>query len=266
MFDISIDRPIVFFDLETTGTNYKKDRIVEISVVKYLPDGQHETKTRRVNPEMPIPKEVSELHGITNADVENEPTFRALSKNLYLYLEGCDLGGYNVLRFDIPVLVEEFKRAGLDFSIKDRRIVDPFIIFCRMEPRSLSAAYKFFCGKELEDAHSAEADILATIEVLNGQMKRYAELPKTVEGLDELCNPVDPNAVDSTKRFRWRDDEVIVNFGKNSGVPLKQIVVENPGFLQWMINQDFPDDAKAIAAKALKGEFPERPAASSSQN
>lgn len=265
MLNIKIERPIVFFDLETTGTNFKNDRIVEISVVKYFPDGRDEVKTRLINPQMPIPKETSDLHGITDDKVKDAPTFRAISKNLYVYLEGCDLGGYNVLRFDIPMLTEEFKRVGLEFSIKGRRIVDPFIIFCLKEPRSLSAAYQFFCGKELEDAHSAEADTRATIEVLNGQMMKYDDLPDGLDGLDELCNPVDPNALDSTKRFRWRDDDVIVNFGKNSGIPLKQIAVENPGFLQWMINQDFPADAKAIAAKALKGEFPEKGEAEDSE-
>lgn len=258
MLNFELDKPIVFFDLETTGTNYKRDRVVEISVVKYMPNGEKEAKTRLINPEMPIPKESSDIHGITDEKVADAPTFKQISKNLYIYLEGCDLGGYNISRFDVPVLIEEFKRCSLQFSMDDRRIIDPYIIFCKMEPRTLTAAYKFFCGKDLEDAHSAEADNLATVEVLMGQLAKYADLPKDLDGLNDFCNQRDPNAIDSTGRFKWSGDEAVVNFGKNSGTPLREIVIENPGFLQWMINQDFEDDAKKIAKDALKGVFPEK--------
>ena len=164
MMELFQERPIVFFDLEATGVNILNDRIVEISVVKIFPDGRREVKTRRINPEMHIPEEASGVDGIYDRDVENEPTFRAISRNFFIYLEDCDLGGYNITKFDIPMLTREFSRAGLSFTTANRRIIDAYNIFCRMEPRNLSAAYKFFCGKEMKDAHSAEADTLATVE------------------------------------------------------------------------------------------------------
>ncbi len=256
MLNLKLDRPLVFFDLETTGTNIQTDRIVEISVIKISPSGEQVIKTRKINPEMHIPKESSDIHGITDEDVADAPVFKAISKNFYIYLEDCDLGGYNISRFDIPVLIKEFSRAGLQFSTENRRIVDAFNIFCKMAPRTLSGAYKFFCGKELENAHSAEADTLATMEVFAGQLEKYPELPKNVQGLHEFCDMSDPSWVDASGRFKWREDEVIVGFGKNSGALLKTIAVQNPGFLKWIINSDFQDDVKSIASNALKGEFP----------
>ena len=172
MKELITKRPLVFFDLETTGTNIINDRIVEISIVKISPDGSREVKTRRLNPEMHIPEEASAVHGIYDKDVENEPTFRQISQSLYIYLEDCDLGGYNIVKFDVPVLVKEFSRAGLQFSLENRRIIDAYNLYCKMEPRTLSAAYKRFCGKSLEDAHSAEADTLATVA--------SARVPRTV--------------------------------------------------------------------------------------
>lgn len=168
MMELIKERPLVFFDLEATGVNILNDRIVEISVVKIFPDGRREVKTRRINPEMHIPEEASAIHGIYDKDVVNEPTFRAISKNFFIYLEDCDLGGYNITKFDIPMLTREFSRAGLTFTTANRRIIDAYNIFCRMEPRNLSAAYKFFCGKDMKDAHSAEADTLATVEIFEG--------------------------------------------------------------------------------------------------
>lgn len=265
MLSLKLDKPIVFFDLETTGTRVAHDRVVELSVIKLLPSGEKEVKTRRLNPEMPIPPQATAIHGIGDADVADAPTFKAISKNLYIYLEGCDLGGYNVVRFDIPVLINEFRRAGLDFSVENRRVVDPFVIFCKMEPRTLSAAYKLFCGKELEGAHGAEADVLATIEVLDGQLSKYDDLPRNLEELHDFCDQSDPDWLDSTGKFKWENDEVRVNFGKNSGTGLKEIAVQNPGFLRWMINADFPEDAKKIATDALAGTFPEKADASADE-
>ncbi len=258
MLNLELERPLVVFDLETTGVNFQSDRIVEISVIKVMPDGSQEVKTRRINPEMPIPAEASAVHGIYDKDVADEPTFKDISRNLYLYLENCDLAGYNLTKFDVPMLVAEFNRVGLEFDIKSRKIIDAFTIFRKMFPRTLTAAYKFFCGKELEDAHSAEADTLATLEVLAAQIKQYDELPKDVAGLHEFCDDTDPDAVDSTGKFKWSGDKVIVNFGKNSGTPLERIAVENPGFLRWIMKADFPDDAKDIAQDALSGRFPEK--------
>ncbi len=258
MLNLKLDKPLVFFDLETTGVNIQNDRIVEISVIKYFPNGEKQERTRRVNPEMHIPEESSAIHGITDADVENEPTFQAICRNFYIFLEGCDLAGYNLLKFDIPVLQKEFSRCGLTFSTEGRKIVDPYIIFCEKEPRSLEAALKFYRGKELTDAHSAAADVAATVDVLMGQLERYPDLPKDLEGLNNFCDRSDPSWIDSTGKFKWREDEAVVGFGRNAGTPLKDIAADNPGFLRWMINADFADDAKEVASEALKGYFPEK--------
>lgn len=259
MFEMTLEKPVVFFDLETTGTNIQNDRIVEISVVKIFPTGERESRTRRINPEMHIPEESSKIHGITDEDVVNEPTFKAVSKNFYIFLEGCDLAGYNVVKFDIPVLAREFSRAGLKFTMDGRKVIDPYVIFCKLMPRTLTAAYKYFCGKDLENAHSAEADVNATIDILEAQLKNYPEIPKDAAGINDYCGASEEMSwIDSTGRFKWKDSEAAVGFGKNTGTTLKTIASENPGFLRWMINADFPEDAKKIAADALKGEFPEK--------
>ena len=269
MLSVIKEIPLVFFDLETTGTNILTDRIVEISVVKLFPDGTKEVKTRRINPEMHIPLEASEVHGLYDEDVKDAPTFRRIAQSLYLYLEDCDLGGYNIVKFDVPVLVREFQRAGLQFEIKQRRIVDAYYLYCKMEPRTLKAAYKTFCGKNLDDAHSAEADTLATVEVFEAELKKYAawtseELPEDVEFSEDLdvihnlCNPKIQDAVDPDGRFRWKEGEVVVAFGRNAGQKLKTIAVENPDFLRWILKADFSQEVKKIASDALKGYFPEK--------
>ncbi len=261
LFDLELTRPLVFFDLESTGTRPEFDRIVEIAILKVYPDGRRESTTRRINPGMPIPPGASKVHGIYDADVAQMPRFEALAANLFRYLEDCDLSGYNLLRFDVPLLVEEFKRAGLTFEVKDRQIVDVFNIFCKLYPRTLTAAYKFFCGGELENAHSADADTLATLEVLGGQLARHPELPRSLAELAEFSVMRDPDAVDSSNRFRWSGDEVVVNFGKNYGKPLKEIAANDPSFLRWILRSDFPAEVKKIADNALIGVFPERAAA-----
>lgn len=254
---LKLEKPLIFFDLETTGVSISTDRIVEISVVKVFPDGRRQVTTRRINPQMPIPPGASEVHGIYDKDVEHEPAFEHLAANLFNYFAGCDLAGYNILKFDIPLLLAEFKRCGLEFQLAGRRVIDVFNIFCKKFPRDLSNAYHFFCGKTMENAHSAEADTLATMEILEGQLEMYSDLPRDVSGLSEFCDLSDPDAVDQGGRFKWQDGRVIVNFGKNSGITLRDIAVNNPGFLQWMVRADFPDDAKKIAADALRGIFPE---------
>ncbi len=257
---IELSRPLVFFDLETTGTRPESDRIVEISVLKLNVDGTSQTITRLVNPGMPIPPGASEVHGITDADVAEAPQFMQLARNLYNYLENCDLAGYNLARFDVPLLVNEFRRAGLEFSLADRKIVDVYTIFCKLFPRTLSGAYEFFCGAKLEDAHSAEADTRATMEVLQGQLDKFPGLPRDVAGLAEYSDNRDPDALDSSNRFKWSGETVIVNFGKHSGRELKDIAVNEPGFLRWIIRSDFADEVKQIAEAALVGKFPERAA------
>jgi len=255
---LAMDRPIVFFDLETTGTMINRDRIVEISVVKVEQDGSTRTTTRRINPEMPIPPSATAIHGIHDADVADAPTFSLIAANLAKYLEGADLAGYNLLKFDIPMLQEEFKRCGVPFSLEGRRVFDVFNIFRKLFPRNLSAAYRFFCGKELEGAHGAQADTLATLEVLEAQLEKYPEVPRDPDALAKYSDDTDPDAVDKTRRFKWLDGEVIVNFGKNAGRKLKEISEKDPGFLRWIIRSDFPDDVKSIASEALLGRFPER--------
>jgi DNA polymerase-3 subunit epsilon len=256
MLDLKLERPLIIFDLETTGTVIARDRIVEISVVKILPDGARSVKTRRLNPEMPIPAQATEIHGISDADVVNEPTFKSVSKNLLSLFEGCDLGGYNALKFDVPILINEFNRAGLEFSIEGRRIIDAYSIFCKLYPRTLSGAYKFFCGKDLEGAHGAEADTLATVEIFEAQLARHPELPRSLDQLHQFSDNSNPDSVDSSGRFKWSGDEVIVCFGKNSGTTLKKLAVDDPGFLKWIIRVDFPEDVKDIARSALIGKFP----------
>ena len=270
MLELIKDKPMAFFDLETTGTNFQNDRIVEISVIKLFPDGEREVKTRLVNPEMHIPEESSAIHGIRDEDVKDAPTFKNISKNLYIYLEGCDLGGYNIAKFDVPVLVKEFSRSGLNFSLEGRRIVDAYSLFCKMEPRTLKAAYKYFCGKDLENAHSSQADTLATLDLFEAQVKRYSALPKELlpEGLEafpadldslhELCNQRPPDSIDPDGRFRWKEGEAVVGFGRNSGVLLRVIAIENPEFLRWIMKADFSEAVKKIASDALKGFFPEK--------
>ena len=258
MNDLKLERPLICFDLETTGVSVVNDRIVEISVIKIFPDGKRQTTTRRVNPQMPIPAGASEIHGIYDKDVENEPTFELIAQNLLTYFKDCDLAGYNLIRFDIPVLIAEFKRCDLVFSAENRHVIDAFNIFCKKFPRNLESAYKFFCNKTIENAHSAEADTLATLEVLEGQLKMYPDLPRDVAGLDKFSDMTDPNSIDKSNRFKWQGEQVIVNFGKNAGTTLRATCVDNPGFLQWIIKADFPEDVKKIASNALRGIFPEK--------
>jgi len=256
--DLQLDRPLVMFDIESTGVMPARDRIVELAVLKIMPDGTKQSTVRRVNPEMPIPPSASAIHGIYDADVANAPPFGIIAANLAKYLEGCDLGGYNIVGFDIPMLEAEFKRAGVPFSMEGRRVVDAYNIFCKLYPRTLGAAYKFFCGEDLVDAHSADADTAATWDVLLGQLSKHQEIPRNIEELAAFCNNADPDALDRTRRFKWRDGEVIVNFGKNSGRKLTEIAEQDPGFLRWIIRSDFPDDVKKIASDALIGVFPKR--------
>lgn len=257
-YSFNITKPIVFFDLETTGINIQTDRIVEICVAKLSPGGEMEVKTKRVNPERHIPLESSEIHGIYDADVQDKPTFNSIASSFYLYLDKCDLAGYNIKRFDIPLLIEEFKRAGLDFDIIGRNIVDMQTIYHKREPRTLSAAYKYFCGQELEDAHSAEADVIASIDVLQGQLKMYSDLPNDMEELSEFCSQKEPSWIDSTGKFKWSEGVAIVNFSKHSGTPIKELAINEPGFFKWMLKASFPKDALKVAQDALVGKFPEK--------
>ena len=244
--ELNLANPLVFFDLETTGINIAKDRIVEISVLKVYPNGKEEQKTMRVNPEIPIPAEATAVHGLTNEDVKDCPTFKQIAKELARYIEGCDLGGYNSNRFDIPLLAEEFLRVGLDFDMRKRKFVDVQTIFHKMEQRTLSAAYRFYCDKCLEDAHTAAADTFATYEVLKAQLDRYNEkLENNVEFLSKFSTQ--NNNGDFAGFIVYNDKGVeVFNFGKNKGIPVEQVLKEQPGYYAWMLNSDFPLYTKKI--------------------
>ncbi len=260
MMKWNTDRPLAVFDIESTGLNRKLDRIIDLAIVKLMPDGSREERVYRVNPEMPIPAGSSEIHGIFDDDVKDSPTFQEVAEDVVSFLEGADLGGFNLISYDIPMLEEEFKRVGVAFSCEGRRVVDAQRIFHKKEPRTLTAALRFYCDTEHTDAHGALADVDATIAVLEGQMQKYDDLPDSVEGLHEYCNPTDPNWLDRTGLLKWdADGNVLINFGQNRGRSLKEMMTTNINFLQWILKKDFPDDTKEILRLALSGTMPVRP-------
>ena len=242
---LQLKRPIVFFDLETTGINITKDRIVEISIIKVSP-GQEDSpvvKTRRINPEMHIPEEATAVHHITDEDVANEPTFRQVARSLADFMRGCDIAGFNSNRFDVPLLDEEFQRAGVDFDFHKARFVDVQTIFHKMEPRNLTAAYRFYCDKELVGAHGAAADTMATFEVLLAQLERYSDLPANVEELAKFSSQ--NNNVDFMGRLVYDDNgREIINFGKYKGHPAAAVLAKDQGYYSWIQQGDFPSDTK----------------------
>ena len=242
---LNLKNPLVFFDLETTGINIVKDRIVEISYLKVLPNGKEESKTRRINPEMPIPAEATAIHGISDEDVKDCPTFKEIAKSLAAQIEGCDLAGYNSNRFDIPLLAEEFLRADVDIDMNKRKFVDVQTIFHKMEQRTLSAAYKFYCEKSLENAHTAEADTLATYEVLKAQLDRYEDLKNDVNFLSQYsCYG---NNVDFAGRMVYNDKgEEVINFGKYKGRKVEEVLKSDPGYYSWIMNGDFSLNTKKM--------------------
>lgn len=243
--ELKLKRPLVFLDLETTGVDPARDRIIEISLVKVRPDGGEEVKTRRLNPGMPIPPEATAIHHITDDDVKDEPHFEQIAKSLAAYIEGCDLAGYNSNKFDIPVLAEEFLRAGVDVDLKKRKFIDVQNIFHKMEQRTLVAAYRFYCDRELEEAHSAEADTLATYEVLKAQLDRYPELENDV---DFLAKYTEQNrCADYAGRILYDKDGVeVFGFGKYKGRSVAEVFREEPGYYSWMMNGDFPKYTKKV--------------------
>lgn len=236
---LNLRNPLVFFDLETTGIDIVSDRIVEISYLKVMPNGSEETKTRRINPGMPIPAEATAVHGITDEDVKDCPNFQQVAKSLANQLEGCDLAGYNSNRFDIPLLAEEFLRAGVDLDMMKRKFVDVQTIFHKKEQRTLSAALKFYCDKDLEDAHSAEADTKATYEILKAQLDRYPDLENDVNFLSEFS--AFGNNVDFAGRLIYNDKmQEVINFGKYKGRLAEEVLAEDPGYYGWIIGSSFP--------------------------
>lgn len=249
-----LDRPVVVFDTETTGTNPRSDRIVEIACLKVHPDGRRECWVRRLNPRMPIPAGSTAIHGICDADVAGLAGFAEIASELARFLDGCDLAGYNIAGFDLPVLRVEFLRAGVEFEVAERRLLDAQRIFFAYEPRHLTAAARFYCQAEHAGAHGALADAEMTLRVLEGQFERYAALPRSVPELHDLyCAGIDRD-VDPEGRIRLVNGEPTINFGKNRGRALKDLSREEPGFLRWIIKGDFSRPVKEIAKKYLPDE------------
>ena len=243
--DLKLTKPLVFFDLETTGVNIAVDRIVEISILKVFPNGTKESKTWLVNPEVEIPKEASDIHGITNERVVTEPTFKELAPEVEKMIDGCDLAGFNSNRFDIPLLAEELMRVGIDFDMENRKAIDVQTIFHKKEQRTLSAGYKFYCGKDLEDAHSAEADTLATYEILLAQVDKYDDLENSVDSLSDFSKH--GKRADFAGFILMNDEEQeIFSFGKYKGRTVVEVLKENPGYFNWIQNADFPLYTKKV--------------------
>ncbi len=247
--NLNLKNPIIFFDLETTGTNINSDRIVEICFLKVYPNGNEESKTMRINPEMHIPEASTAVHGIHDEDVANCPTFKNVAKDIAKDFEGADIAGFNSNRFDVPVLVEEFLRAGIDLDLTKRKFVDVQVIYHKLEQRTLSAAYKFYCGKNLEDAHTAEADTRATYEVLKAQLDKYPEVLEN--DVDFLSNYSSYSRnVDFAGRIVMNDNDVeVFNFGKYKGMPVEEVLLRDPGYYGWILNGDFTLNTKNVLTK-----------------
>ena len=244
---IQLRKPIVFFDLETTGINIATDRIVEISIIKVHPNGNEQKKTYRINPEMPIPPQSTAVHGISDADVANCPTFKQIAKEMVEIFKDSDIAGYNSNKFDVPLLAEEFIRAGVDFDLKKRHFVDVMSIFMKKEPRNLSAAYKFYCNADLENAHSANADTEATYEVFKAQVDRYSDIGNDIAEISKFSS-YGSNA-DCMGRFVYdADNNVVVNFGKYKGQLLTEVFKKDPAYYDWMMKGDFPLYTKKVLA------------------
>lgn len=251
---LNLQNPLVFFDLETTGTNIITDRIVEISFLKVWPNGNEESKTMRINPEMHIPEEATAVHGIKDEDVKDCPTFKEVAHTLAADIQGCDLAGFNSNRFDIPLLAEEFIRAGVDIDLTRHRFIDVQVIFHKMEQRTLSAAYQFYCGKNLDDAHTAEGDTRATYEVLKAQLDRYPQLKNDVQSLSAFSSFT--RNVDFAGRMIYNDKgEEVFNFGKYKGQLVTEVLKRDPGYYGWIQSSDFSLNTKAVLTRIRVREF-----------
>lgn len=246
--ELNLKKPIIFFDLETTGTNTISDRIVEISMIKIMPNGEEQERTIRINPEMPIPPEATAVHHITDEDVANCRTFKMIAKDLATTFTGCDIAGFNSNKFDIPMLAQEFARAGVSFDFTRPRFIDVQTIFHKKEQRTLVAAYKFYCNKDLTEAHSASADTRATYEVLKAQLDRYDDLPNDMEALSEYSSQ--NRNVDLAGRIIYNDErKEIINFGKHKGRLVEDVLRTDLGYYDWMMKGDFPQNTKDILTK-----------------
>jgi DNA polymerase-3 subunit epsilon len=256
MTSLQLTKPIAFIDVETTGLNTQQDRIVDICAIKIHPNGTEETLKSVINPGIPIPIESTQIHGLTDIDVKEKPTFKEFAQKLIDFIDGCDLGGFGT-KFDLSVLESEFKRVGVTYSIEGRQIVDVQRIYHKLEPRDLNAAHLRYCGKPLENAHRAHIDVRATIDVLESQLGQHDMLPRDISSLYEFCNPKDPTWIDDDGKFAWFDGKAIINFGKNQGKTLEFVSKNDPSYFQWIITKDFSAKVKDIAKDAINGKFPE---------
>ncbi len=254
---LQLERPIAFIDLETTGINISTDKIVEIAIVKITPDGKQTIKRKLINPQMPIPKASTDVHGITDEMVKDAPTFKQAANEIKQFLELCDLGGYNSNRFDVPMLIEEFLRIGLDFSTTGRKMVDVQKVFHLMEQRTLGAAYKFYCNKTLEGAHSAEVDATATWEILLAQVERYENIGTTIESIVKFTGEDD--IVDFSRRFIKVNGIEVFNFGKHKGKPVTEVLRIEPQYYDWMMKGDFAMDTKQKFTEILNRTLLKKP-------
>jgi len=254
---LKIDRPLVIFDIETTGLSLSIDRIIEIAYIKIFPDGRIVKDDIFLNPEIKISDESIAVHGITNEQVANKPTFRQIAQNLWGVFENSYYSGFNITNFDLPILRREFIRVGLDFNYHDSNIIDAKVIYNYMEPRTLAAAYKHYCDKEHENAHSALYDVEATLEVLNAQLAKYNET-RDWDFINKIHKPAGNRFVDNNRKFYWRDGEAYFSFSKHRDTSLKQVAQNDPGFLRWILDSDFSDETKNIVRNALEGTFPKK--------
>ncbi len=262
MSRLQLERPLAVFDLETTGTSVFEDRIVELAIVTIHPDGHRERYVQRVNPGRPIPPEASAVHGIHDADVQDAPRFEELVPELLRRFTGVDLGGFNLLRFDLPLLKKELERAGASLPEESRHVVDSQVIFHLMEPRNLGAAVRFYCDRELEGAHGALADAEATLDVLLAQVEHYStpprEIPSGVAELDGLSQRRDDSFIDPEGKIVWVGDEAALGFGKYKRTTLRKLMAEAPNYLEWILRKDFSDQVKGIISDAIEGKYPEK--------
>jgi DNA polymerase-3 subunit epsilon len=256
---LALSKPLAFFDIEATGTDPLSDRIVEIFILKVNPDASRTTYVQRINPATRIPSEVIAIHGITNEDVKLCPFFSEVAPKISEFLGDSDFGGYNLVEYDVKILTKEFERAGVEFTAAGRKIVDAFKIFQKNERRDLSAAYRFYCDRELKGAHGAQADVMATYEVFMAQLQKYSHLPRDIGGLHDYCNAPDERFVDSDRKFYWRDGRAYFSFGKYKSKALEQVVKDDPDYIEWIVRKgEFTQEVIDICWKALRGTFPVR--------
>ena len=260
MPNLKLVRPLVVFDIESTGVSPRKDRIIELAAIKLMPDGEEISKCWLMNPGVPIPPETTAIHGISDEIVKDCPTFADKAEEIFEFFRGCDLSGFNADRFDIPCLEEEFARVGMAFAPSARKHVDVQRIYHKKEPRDLSAAVRFYLGRNHDGAHGAEADTRATLEVLKAQMAKYSDLPATVDEMDEYLVPHDPMNADRAGTLRWKDGELTINFGKKKGESIKKLLLNEPNYLKWILKGDFDTEVRMIIKDLLdNGRLPPAP-------